>query len=334
MASKRQRRSLKATLQTPSYVKSSRTLEGQRYLPRTKPELVQRNFWEAVMELEEAELQTIGLDLSIAQDRALLAIQTLLSQTKYQGNTDPIEITVWGTNQTTKTPALVITIAEFLEAYGLLANEKGRYNRNSRDEALTALKELAQSRDFLITAPGSNGAILYTKPLIGLARMYGYLTEEEKARLPEEDAPSKLTHLAIECNWILIDRIRNSFVLKPSTMYTELDEYFQGKIYSPAIKNLIHFLLYLDIADEDFRIAPETLARRLRLDSFFERRHKKIAFQRVEEALQVAKDLGYLLEYGKDEAGNYRWKRNPERCKILAPIQAKKLKIAAAKPEK
>jgi hypothetical protein len=334
MASKRQRRSLKLTSpQDHLFIKSSRTLDGQRWVAHSKTDLVQKNLWEQVIGLEEAEIQVLGLDLSIAQDRSLLAIQILLSQTNYLGNDNPAEVQVWGTNKLIKTPTLTVTVSEYLDAYGLIANENGRYNRKSRDEAIAVLKELAQSRDFLITSPGSSGAILYTKPLIGLAKMYGDLTEEEKVMLSVEDAPKKLTHLLIECNWILIDRIKNNYVLKPSTMYIELDEYFHGKPYSPAIKNLINFLLFLDIADEDFRIAPETLGRKLRLDSYFEQRKKKTALQRVEQALNVAEDLGYLLEHWKDEAGNIQWKRNPERCKILAPIQMRKLKREASKIE-
>jgi hypothetical protein len=77
--------------------------------------------------------------------------------------------------------------------------------------------------------------------------------------------------------------------------------------------------------------SPERLATKLRLNSYIEQRKTAKALERVEEALQVAKDLDYLLDYWKNESGNIEWKRNPEKCRIVDSIAKRKLKQETTK---
>jgi hypothetical protein len=132
MASKRQRRSLKLTSpQDISFVKSSRRLEAQRHKLTTKHELIQAGLWESYLEdgrEKESPFQEMGLELSVAEDRALLAILKLLEETDYKGNGDPVRIvpTDFGINQEVLLPVLNISFSQYLDAYGPLVSGKWR----------------------------------------------------------------------------------------------------------------------------------------------------------------------------------------------------------------
>ncbi|MGC9310059.1 MAG: hypothetical protein ACP5D2_05195, partial [Candidatus Nanoarchaeia archaeon] len=73
-------------------------------------------------------------------------------------------------------------------------------------------------------------------------------------------------------------------------------------------------------------IGKETLARKLNMDSWIESRQKSRIDKKIQEALETAFKLNYLLSYREDDAGLFWLRLNPERCgRLRAKLERKKV---------
>lgn len=273
---------------------------------------------------EQAQgLTVIGIDNTLAQNKALNAIQTLLSKTDYKGNMPGKEITSPDNAWTFQgfLPALRLTIPEYLDAYGVTKKETARgkqeYNRNERDEAIQALKDLHDKR-YLITYSRFNGsynkqgeplfdAVRTVRPLIQIIEGYKDLTEQEVDELntPSGVKTDKITHLAIEPSVVLVDQIDGYFAMKPANLYQEIQLTF-GRVD----KKLPLFIELLTATAAErtrkkegliLEYLLETLTYKLRLEYLLEtRQHKRLKKQLV-KYMDQAKELGYLESYSIEQ---------------------------------
>jgi len=256
---------------------------GKRYDPR-KPlitDMVERDDVKTTM--GEKNIQTIGLDLSYSENRALFAVQKLLSDTDYKGNTKPLSI------QHMELPGMEIKISDYLKAYGVKKYKTGRgkmeFSGTERKTAIKALTELT-GRHFLFaydrTNWGKKGAqtqerVEMVSPVI--------MARKENSR-----------HLSLYPSPVLMDQINTYFVWMPSDLFERA-----GKDQTAVL-----FIEYLLCQAEQKRrsgrkyvidLAPETLARVLRLDSLISTRQWNRVRDKLNNLYNVGKEIGYIEEY-------------------------------------
>lgn len=282
--------------------------------------------WQDGLELEQ-ELQAVGLDLSVDQHKALHACQILLERTNYQGNLPPIRKQPKGYPEELTLPRLAVTTGEYFDAYGLAPGTKGK----ARSLAMDALRSLTETRRVAYKRQRWQGegkarravwdVIITHSPLIILHEGYkGLATEEEADQAMAGRLPGKASHLLIEISPLVIDQIDTFYTLKPVQLHQEIRGYLGHGRYSEAIPRLLDWLMSLDLAK--VKIRKDLLLERLRLDRMKEQRNTGRMKARLQEALDVAQGLGYLLAYEEDATGLlYILQLNPERCSRVKPGQ-------------
>ena len=275
--------------------------------------------WEDGPELEQ-ELKVIGLNLSVDQHKALHALQILLERTNYEGNLPPIKTTPKGYSEELTLPRLAVTTGEYCEAYGLLQGTKGK----ARLLALEALRSLTERRRIAYKRQRSIGegkarrrvwdVVVSYSPLIILHEGYqGLETEEEADEAMAGRSQSKASHLLIEISPIMVDQIGSSYILKPIRLHQEISEYLGHGRYSDAIPSLLDLLMTYSFSP--VKIRKELLLERLRLDKMKEQKNTGRMRARLQEAIDAAQGMGYLLAYEEDPTGlMYIFHLNPERC--------------------
>jgi hypothetical protein len=274
----------------------------------------------------EAGVEVYGLDLSNSEDKALSAIQILLDKTNYAGNLpgDSVQMTGWKYDGFL--PKLSMTFSEYYEAYGL-TKRGDQYQGKQATEALQALRSLAQARRICYRrqrreVSGKRSKLVYdvirvTKPLISFAEgLYGLDKEEADKAVSGQDLPlTRKTKLVIEISPLLVDQIDSFYLLKPYALYKEIQALLPGKRPSRATPLFIEWLLTLDLGQ--INIQKRTLAKKLRLDYLIEQRKPSLLDSKIQEALQTAKQLGYLLDYSEAASGLLTLVLNPDRCKRI-----------------
>ncbi len=275
---------------------------------------------------EPAELLNSGLDFTVSEDRAYTALQKLLDRTGYQGNLEPVEVRSSGYQRDYRLPTQEFTPSEYFEAYGL-KQHKGRYQGKQREEALEALKSLARKpRTILYKRTRWQGKgqsrkkvydyIRHTAPILELMEDIRGVEEEEAARLEAgEDLPGRVTRLAVRPGPLFVDDIEGYFLLKPASLHREIEDHFDSKRYSPSVLRFISWLLMWNRTP--VQIHRENLAERLRLKNLLEQRKPSQLKRQLQECIDVAQALDFLLEYKEDAFGVFTFKLNPKRNKRL-----------------
>ena len=272
------------------------------------------------------QIEITGLDLSVTEDKALHACLKLLDGTGYKGNMPPEETTPRGYKEKVSLPRLQISWSDYLEAYGLPSQTKGK----GRLEAIEALDGLQKSRRIAYrrkywTGEGKNRRLLSDvvvtqSPLIRLSKVYRGLEEEEADQIiAGRDLPGRVTSLVIEFSPLLVDRIESFFLLKPITLFQDIEDHLGARRISPAVPLFLQWLMTKNTPT--VRIAKKLLAERLRLHVLMEQRKPSLLDKRLQEAIQTAQTLGYLLAYEEDAFGVYTFHLNPERCLRIASGQ-------------
>jgi len=273
----------------------------------------------------------IGLDLTIPQSRALLAVQRLLDETGYKGNVDGIEKDGYDESKFRGyVPRLKITTAQYLEAYGVDKVKTGRdkleYSGKERMLALEALEQIAikqykfyyERQYWIKTAKGREekriDLIITVSPLIKMYIWYKGLTEAEAEEVKSgrltQAGDKKLHSILIEPAPILIDQINKYFLLKPFSLYQDIKRLKDGR-YSVYIPRFIEWLMKQEEMKRrkrdhniNIKIRYKELARTLRMDSWIKSRHWTEIKKKLLECYQIAKELGYISGF-KIEAGKY-----------------------------
>lgn len=294
---------------------------------------------------EDADIQqettlSYGVNLTKPQERALHAIQKLLDKTEYRGNLPGVERTSIDFHWRGHIPTLSFTPTEYFQAYELKPAGDGRYRGKSAQEAIEGLKGLINVSHHVVYDRVSykNGkktreAIRVTTPLItAVGEAFQNITEEEleQVRAGKELSGKRTTKIVITPSPLLLDRIKDWYLLKPATLFSEIQALYPGKKYPNEVHLFIEWLLTLDM--RSLNVSRDKLALTLRMDKLIEHRQRSRIDKKIGEALEVALELGYLLSYEVQPTGLIELKLNPERVKRIG-MKRKGRKLASKEPE-
>lgn len=282
------------------------------------------------------ENQAVGLDLTVSEDRALQAIQKKLHKTGYEGNEPGRHIYSSAYKYDGYLPVVSMSYSEYYSLYGLKSDDDGLYCGGEREQALEALRGIA--RPFMITEDKKpsgkykDGKPLYdvvraTTSLIKLREDFQDLTEEE-VRLVEtgHDLPDKRhTMLTVEVSPLLVDLIDEMHIRMSPTLHDDIKELKGSKRPSRAISLFIEYLSTLNI--QEISVSKEKLAYRLRLDGYIRQRKQSMIDKRIQEALDYALELEYLLDYQEKPTGLLTLRLNPEKCGRVKDKLARKKRL-------
>lgn len=277
-----------------------------------------------VKEAKETEnIEIVGIENTKAQDKALFAIQKLLENTDYKGNSVGKKLFKGNDFKMNKVilPVLRITPSQYLGAYGVkkykTSRGKKEFSSRESERALKALYDLSNKKYlfYYVRKPEKKkkkeeskyeyGVISTIWPLIFLGKCYEGLTQQERDRvksgenLKENDI--KLKYLNITICPILIDQIDSYFVKKPANYYQEIELLF------PHASKFVHrFINYLDTQGSiksrknmgwAIEINYLKLAYKLRMNKYIESKQWKRIKEVLKKCYEIAKKLNYLLSY-------------------------------------
>lgn len=306
-------------------VKASLHTEKQKW--GHKPEPKQRGLFDALLDdtqkdIKKKSIDVFGIDITLAQEQALHAIEALLTKTNYMGNIPGTEMIDAGFKFSGRLPAIEFTPAEYLEAYGLTKYQTGRgkdeYSSAERALALGALVDLAK-KSFLFVYKRHYwkenektkqreeviDRIETTAPIIKIMRGWEALTRAEDKGLDAGTATQKtdkkLTSIAIEPAPIMVQDINSFFVLKRANYAQEI------KFLAPHASKYTHRFINWLMAQAELKrrakeplvvkIGLEDLAYILRMDAYVKTRQFKRIGQILTKSYKIAQDLGYLVSY-------------------------------------
>lgn len=275
---------------------------------------------------EEPEELTFssGLDLTVSEDKALSALQILLDRTDYQGQATSQPQYGGAFRWDEPLPVLMIRHSDYFQAYGLERKGDGSFYGHQAEEALEALRGLASKpRAVYYQRKHRKGEKVLTdiikarSPLIKLTELTAYqdLDEDEASQvLAGEDLPKKIraNGLRVEISPLLVDSLDSFHILKPTRLHREIQDQVGGKRVSRAISLFIEWLLTKNAPK--VKISESLLIQKLRLESYVQSRHREQAVARIQEAIKVAVDLGFLLDWEEEVSGMLSFRLNPERC--------------------
>jgi hypothetical protein len=274
----------------------------------------------------EKEIEVSGLHFSVSQYRAVTALNYLLDQTNFQGNRPPkseqeYEHFCWKG----PLPVLRITYSNYFEAYGLDRQADGALHCHQSDEALAALRSLAEPWRVCYTKQngrrGRSGGPLYdavvTKaPLIRLIRFYKDIRGEEAVILRDgNDLDPRVTSVLLEFSPLWVDGIASFYLLKPISLYKQIRTLHHGRRISQAVYAFCDFLLTLNRTP--FAIGERALEGKLWLDRYRRQRQPKKIREILDCAYWTAKELGLLERYEFDEFGPLVLYLNPAKCQRI-----------------
>ena len=303
------------------YYKAGMELERQKF---GNPKISQLLLGEDA-DIQQETTLSYGVNLTKPQERALHAIQKLLDKTDYRGNLPGVERTSIDFHWRGYIPTLSFTPTEYFQAYELKPAKDGRYIGRQAQEALEGLKGLMNVSHHVVYDRISykNGkklreAIRVTTPLItAVGEAFQNITEEEleQVRAGKELSGKRNTKIVITPSPLLLDRIKDWYLLKPAKLFSEIQALYPGKKYPNEVHLFIEWLLTLDM--RSLNVSRDKLAITLRMDKLIEHRRRSEINRRIDEALKVAQELEYLLSYKVQPTGLIKLELNPERVKRI-----------------
>lgn len=269
----------------------------------TKPEITDMVEKEETKKaIKEHNIETAGLALSYTEGRALFAVQKLLDQTDYKGNTKPrFEL-----------PGLQVNSSEFLDAYGVkkYATKRGKteWSGSERDTAINALERLA-TKQFLFVYDRVN---------------WHKRRNENEKETKEFVSPVIALQKGANGSYliypypILVDQIGSYFLLKPADLY----ELAVGRDET-CVRYFVFLLCQIEQKRRNkdkkpVKIVPETLARILRMDTLVETRQENRIRRRLNKFYELGKENGYLTDFAIEQPGlkadkvDVLWLRTPQ----------------------
>jgi hypothetical protein len=140
-----------------------------------------------------AGIEVFGLDLTITENRAFDALQQLLIQTNYYGNEKGLEVRSDAYQGDYRLPRLSFNWSQYFAAYGLTPHN-GKYQGDSRQRALAALKSLAETSRLIVfrrrreKVVGKRGKVVYdlirqSGPIIRIVEGFRGLEEAAAAQV-------------------------------------------------------------------------------------------------------------------------------------------------------
>jgi len=270
--------------------------------------------------LQGSGVEVTGLDLSVTQDQVLSALQQLLDRTGYDGNL-PGEERHSETYQGTL-PRLAVSYSDFFAACGLKPVRTGHHKQEQ--DMLQALQSLADpkwrvfyTRRRYTGKQRRSDVIRWTGPLLTLEQVdvYQDLDDEEANRVQAgEDRPGRKSGMVVLFSSLLVDQLQTFYVLRPTGLHQEIKELMPRG--PRAVSLFVEWLLTLNRSP--FNISKEKLIEKLRLDDLYHRQRQKARVNKqLQEAIEMATKLEYLLDWQQDATGMFVFHLNPERCHRL-----------------
>lgn len=287
-------------------------------------------------------LEIIGSDMTMAQRRGIHALYILLHDRAYQPDEALDEATPRGYKVTWQ--SIIFTPIEYLEAYGLERAASGRMPRAQRDEALEALNQLSrQSRQISyqrvyyeqpLSGRGRSKRkaerIVYTGPLLTITRAYSGL-EGNEIDNPDTPDAKRLQAIKVSLHSILTDQLDNYFFLQPRDWYKQLAAAYQqvsGKtlrklpdaldLLATWFRTLEPKMVHWEEGLPSYTISRLKLAQKILPPAMLEHRRQSRANEAIQQAIDVALELGLLLKWEPAMGGTgYTFWPNPEQCSRL-----------------
>ena len=158
--------------------------------------------------------------------------------------------------------------------------------------------------------------VVARRPLINLLEGYKDLEEREALAIREgQSNAQRVTRLVVEFSPLFVDAVDSFYLLKPVRLHQEIQDLTGKSRTSRAVSLFIEWLLTKNT--KIVRINRDALASKVRLEYLIKQRKPALIRQRLDEAFQAAKDLGYLLDYEEDDFGMMTFSLNPERCRRI-----------------
>lgn len=273
-------------------------------------------------------IDTYGLELSVAEDRCVHAILSLLDRRGYQaapGQAVPVP-SHWKLGGTV--PRIETTWSEFFDAYG--CPNAGADGQRARKALLQGLQK---DRRYILEMKRWTGegrkrkqvsdVIVVEGPLLKVTQIAAYegLSSEQLAKvISDGKGPKKrqrASKLIIEPSPLFIAGIEDYFFLKPKHLYKEIDGFFKGKKIGDHVPRFFWWLFRLQTSP--FRITATVLAERIGLDHHMRRREQSLMRNKLDQCFKCAHELGYLKQFVyNDFCDQYEFQLNPERCSRAA----------------
>lgn len=341
-------------------VKVGIPLESQKFGTKKQLELWAGLSGPTKKDITEQSIDVIGLDLSQAQNQALFAIQKIFSKNDYKGNTPgKVDFKAEAFSFRGYLPALKITPAEYLEAYGLKKHKTARgweeYSGEERRQAIKALEDLTNKFLFVYkqSYPKRNergkvetvfDVAEKVAPLILLTKIWeGLKLSEEEARgggASTAAIDNKLKAFLIEPSPMMVKGLDRYYLLKPANYMEEIK--FLAPHASKYVYLFIDWLIYqagLNLRHGKSLVIREgidAIATHLHMTAYIKNNMWKRIRQTINKCYKTAKDLGYLLSYETvpGKGGNLleRLELNPEKFRRVKAIQEERGRLEETKP--
>lgn len=285
----------------------------------------------------------IGSDMTMAQRRAIHALYVMLHDRRYQPDEARDETSPQGYKVTWQ--SISFTPIEYLEAYGLERAASGRMPSAQRDEALEALDQLARQgrqisyqRVYYEQPPSGRGRpkrkaerLVRTGPLLTVIKAYSGL-EGDEIDNPKAPSVKRLQALRVSLHFILTDQLDSYFFLQPRDWYQQLAAAYQqvsGKALRKLPEALDLFATWLRTLENKYvkwdeeglpysTISREKLAQKILPPAMLEHRRQSRANKNIQQAIDVALELGLLLKWEPAMGGTgYTFWPDPEKCSRL-----------------
>lgn len=315
----------KTTNEKTFYVRTSLHTEFRKLGKRPKERKnIFDNLDDKVKEGKETQnIEIVGIENTKAQDKALFAIQKLLENTDYKGNSVGQKLRKGNDFKMDKVilPVLRISRAQYLEAYGVKKHKTSRgkkeFSGREKERAFEALYDLSNKKYLFYYErkywkKNNKGKdeecydlICTIKPLIILSEGYEGLTQQERDKVKSgensKENDIKPKYLEIVSSPILIDQISSYFLLKPANYYQEIK-----LLFPHASKFTYRFIDYL-FTQAGIKIRKNMgwvieinylkLAYKLRMNKYIESRQWKRIKEILKKCYEIAKKLNYLSSY-------------------------------------
>lgn len=287
----------------------------------------------------------LGIAPTVEEDKALSAVQILLDRTGYKGNLPQEKgISSIGLQWSGDLPRMVFTWPEYLEAYGLKRNQKGDFPRHQETRAKEALYSLKEPRRLLykrtryVNGQRRHDVIATEMPLIFLYEGYLDLTDSELAEVQAGARPERTNRIVLQPSPLLVDCLETFHIYKPANLHQQIEDLIackKGKQTRPTRSHSLFIQLLHTVDFAEFKVSRDRLVDTLRLSKYREQRKLKQAYRQIDECLEIAQELGYVLSYKEDALGMVTMQLNPEK---LSRVKAKQERLlereAAGRPSK
>lgn len=266
---------------------------------------------------KEIEVKAVGIRLTPAEDKLLIALQKLLYEKSpkvppkdgqfYKGN-EKAAIVSFGDKKELESPAICIKPSELYKAF----LGKTNYSSHEMKHIRETLSLLASKKFLMIykrkrteNVKGTQEAVYdiieVYQSLIDVIKFTEGVQKDELSLEGEEEyhLQEKKGAVIIGFNPILVDQINSKYVEYPSDINQKMAIAAGGARFVTEAMNLLRDYMLRSMSAKQFTVEIEEgkLVYTLKLDNYLRRRQKALALQRIESAIDVLKKVKILNEH-------------------------------------